>query len=260
MIDRVTTDDGIALHIDLQGAEGNPVLLLSNSLGTRLDMWAPQVEALASRYRVVRYDSRGHGRSSAPAGDYTIERLGRDAVAILDALNVSRARFCGLSMGGMVGMWLGTHVPERIETLVLANTAAWMGPPEVWQARIEAVLRDGMSAVTDAVIERWFTPGFRAAAPETVQGIAGMLLATPPAGYAGCCAAIRDMDQRQSLGIIRAPVLVIGGTHDPSTPLAKAQEIADAIAGARLVALDAAHLSNVEQAEAFTAALIEFLK
>jgi 3-oxoadipate enol-lactonase len=259
-VEKVTTDDGIDLYIEIEGAEGAPVLLLSNSLGTQLEMWAPQVEALTSRYRLVRYDSRGHGRSGASVGDYTIERLGLDAVAILDALNVPRARFCGLSMGGMVGMWLGTHEPERLERLVLANTAAWMGPPDAWQGRIEAVLRDGVGAITEAVVERWFTPGFRARALETVVGMIDTLRITPPGGYAGCCAAIRDMDQRETIRAIRAPTLVIGGAQDPATPLAKAQEIAEAIAGARLIVLDAAHLSNIEQPEAFTAALIEFLK
>jgi 3-oxoadipate enol-lactonase len=260
MMEKVTTDDGIDLHIEIEGAAGAPVLLLSNSLGTSLEMWAPQVEALTSRYRLVRYDSRGHGRSGASVGDYTIERLGLDAVAILDALNVPRARFCGLSMGGMVGMWLGTHAPERLERLCLANTAAWMGPPEAWQRRIEAVLRDGVGAIKEAVVERWFTPGFRARAHETVAGMSETLLITPPKGYAGCCAAIRDMDQREAIRAIFAPTLVIGGARDPATPLAKAQEIAEAIAGARLIVLDAAHLSNIEQPEAFTAALIEFLK
>ncbi len=259
-MNKITTDDGVGLHVEIAGKADGPALLLSNSLGTRLEMWDSQMAALTPHYRVIRYDSRGHGRSDAPKGDYTIERLGRDALAVLDSAGVAKTHFCGVSKGGMVGQWLGTYAADRVNRLVLANTAAIMGPPESWQSRIELVLKDGMAALTDAVIERWFTAAFRAARPDAIAPVRDMLLRTSPVGYAGCCAAIRDMDQRASIRAIAVPTLVIGGAFDPATPPEKAQEIARAIPGAKLLMLEAAHLSNIEQAEAFTAALLNFLE
>ena len=259
MIANVTTDDGIKLHVHVAGRDDAPALLLSNSLGTRLEMWDAQAPALTDKFRLIRYDSRGHGRSAVPDHGYTIERLGEDALQVLDALDVQSARFCGLSMGGMVGLWLASHAPDRVQRLVLANTAAQLGPIEMWDARIESVRTGGMAEIAKGVIERWFTPTFRASAPSAVMTIYDALLATSAVGYAGCCSAIRDMDQRARLGSIRAPTLVIGGVHDPATPIAKSREIADAIPGARLVVLDAAHLSNIERRDEFTAAMSDFL-
>ncbi len=258
-MDYVVVDDGRRIAIRIDGAVDRPPLLLSNSLGTTFRMWDAQIAALGEVFRVIRYDSRGHGRSDAPAGDYSIARLAADALAVLDSLHIETAAFVGLSKGGMVGQWLGAHAPERLTRLALANTAAWMGPASAWQGRIETVMRDGMGAITEAVLERWFTPRFREASPQAVAPVRDMLLATAPQGYAGCCAAIRDMDQRASLGAIAVPTLVIGGLQDPATPPATAEEIADGVAGSRLVMLDAAHLSNIEQPEAFTAALLDFL-
>jgi len=258
-IDYVVVDDGRRIAVRIDGPVDRPPLLLSNSLGTTLRMWDVQMPGLSEAFRVIRYDSRGHGQSDAPAGDYTIARLAADALAVLDSLHIETAAFVGLSKGGMVGQWLGAHAPHRLTRLVLANTAAWMGPAQGWQSRIDTVMEDGMGAITDAVLERWFTPGFRDAAPEAVAPVRDMLLATPPQGYAGCCAAIRDMDQRASLGAISVPTLVIGGLRDPATPPAKAEEIAAAVADSRLAMLDAAHLSNIEQPQAFTAALLDFL-
>jgi 3-oxoadipate enol-lactonase len=259
MIVDVTTDDGIKLYARVIGHDDAPPLLLSNSLGTRLEMWDAQVPTLAETFRVIRYDSRGHGRSAVPDRGYTIERLAKDALHVLDALDVQCARFCGLSMGGMVGIWLAAHAHDRVERAVFANTAAQLGPIEMWDARIESVRRGGMAEIATTVIERWFTPAFRASAPESVKSIYDGLLTTSPTGYAGCCTAIRDMDQRSTLGSIRAPILVIGGVHDPATPIVKSHEIADAIPGADLVALDAAHLSNIERRDEFTAAVSDFL-
>jgi 3-oxoadipate enol-lactonase len=258
-VDYVVVDDGRRIAIRIDGPMDRPPLLLSNSLGTTFRMWDAQMPHLSEAFRVIRYDSRGHGQSDAPAGDYSIARLGADAIAVLDSLHMETAAFVGLSKGGMVGQWLGAHAPERLTRLVLANTAAWMGPPQAWQARIEMVMRDGMGAITDAVLERWFTPGFREAAPEAVAPVRDMLLATAPQGYAGCCAAIRDMDQRSSLKAISVPTLVIGGLQDPATPPHMAEEIAAGVSSAQLVMLDAAHLSNIEQPQGFTAALLEFL-
>jgi 3-oxoadipate enol-lactonase len=258
-IDHVVADDGCRIALRIDGAADRPPLLLSNSLGTTFHMWDAQMPALSAAFRVIRYDSRGHGQSDAPAGDYSIARLAADALAVLDSLQIETAAFVGLSKGGMVGQWLGAHAPHRLSRLALANTAAWMGPAQGWRSRIETVMRDGMSAITEAVLERWFTPGFRDQAPDAVAPVREMLLATAPQGYAGCCAAIRDMDQRESLKAIRVPTLVIGGLHDPATPPAQAHEIADGVADAKLVMLDAAHLSNIEQPQAFTGALLEFL-
>ena len=251
--------NGVQLSYRLDGAPEAPLLLLSNSLGTELGMWDSQLAEFAKRFRVLRYDSRGHGGSEVLPGPYRIDDLGRDALALLDAVGVDRVRFCGLSMGGMVGMWLGSNAPERIERLVLCNTSPQIGTPELWNSRIELVRRGGMEAITPAVLERWFTSGFRARAPQAVEKVRRMLLTTSPEGYAACCAALRDMDQRDAIASIRAPTLVIAGAHDPATPPTDARAIAGRIPGATLMELEAAHLSNIEAADQFTATVLEFL-
>ncbi|MAM39073.1 MAG: 3-oxoadipate enol-lactonase [Sphingobium sp.] len=257
MGDFITAGDGCRIAYRLDGPEAAPVLLLSNSLGTAMEMWAPQMPALARSFRVLRYDSRGHGQSDAPAGAYSMDRLGRDVIELLDALAIPKVRFCGLSKGGMVGQWLGIRAPERLECLVLANTSPFMGPPSSWDGRIAAVHEGGMAGLVDAVLERWFTPSFLATGEEQIAPVRAMLTATDPGGYAGCCAAIRDMDMRPMLGLITTPTLVIGGSQDPATPPPHSELLASSIASARLVMLPAAHLSNVEQAEAFTGALFD---
>jgi 3-oxoadipate enol-lactonase len=253
------TIDGAQFNYRFDGPQEAPVLVLSNSLGTNYDMWLPQMDAYASRYRVLRYDSRGHGQSAVTPGPYTIEQLGRDVIALLDALDIERAHFCGLSKGGMVGMWLGVNAPRRINRLVLCNTAAKIGTAEIWNARIDAVRRGGMAAVADTVVERWFTEGFRTRDPAAVARVRQMLLDTPPDGYAACCAAVRDMDQRATIAHISHPTLVIAGAHDGVTSPADTRPIAEAVPGARYVELDASHLSNVEQASRFTEAVLGFL-
>lgn len=255
----VELPDGARLNYRFDGPASAPVLVLSNSLGTNLGMWDPQLPAFARRFRVLRYDTRGHGASAVTPGPYTIERLARDAVQLLDALKIERAHFCGLSMGGMTGMWLGVHHAERIDRLVLCNTAAQIGVPAVWNERIDKVQREGMAAVVDGVIERWFTSGFRERQPDAVQHVRRMIEATAPAGYAACCAAIRDMDQRESVSRIRAPTLVIAGTHDVATPAADGRVLAERVGGAQYVELAASHLSNIEQAAPFTDAVLRFL-
>jgi 3-oxoadipate enol-lactonase len=255
----VTTDDGCILFYQVDGDAEQPAVLLANSLGTTLEMWDPQVAALSKRYRVLRYDSRGHGRSGAPGGPYDIERLGRDALALIDALELGRVRFCGLSKGGMVGLWLGANAGDRLERLVIANSSAHVGNPEVWDQRIAAVRGQGMAAIVAGIIDRWFTPRFQRESPEAVERIARMLRACPPDGYVACCAAVRDMDRRSALAGIRAPTLVLGGTHDLATPMDHARLIASTVPGARLVELDAAHLSNVERSPEFNRHLLDFL-
>jgi 3-oxoadipate enol-lactonase len=253
---------GTRLHYQVdtgKGGDNAPWLILSNSLGTTLDMWQPQMPALLAHFRVLRYDTRGHGKSTTSTEAFTVEQLGRDVIALMDELAIDKAHFCGLSMGGMTGIWLGIHAGSRIDRLALCNTSARIGTPEVWNARIEKVRTEGMAPIVPAVIERWFTPSFRQRAPEQVESVRQMLLATDAAGYAANCAAIRDMDQRQDVSSIANPALVITGTHDMSTPADDGQWLASRIAGASYVELDAAHLSNWEQAEKFTAELLQFL-
>ncbi|TMG94951.1 MAG: 3-oxoadipate enol-lactonase [Betaproteobacteria bacterium] len=250
---------GARFHYRIDGPAAAPVVMLSNSLGTNLAMWDSQLASLKTRYRLLRYDSRGHGESAVTSGPYTIEQLAGDALALLDALEIERANFCGLSMGGMIGQWLGAHAPRRLGKLVLANTTAKIGSPETYNARIDAVRNGGMVAITDAVLARWFTPAFLTASPIAVARVRAMLDATPPDGYVACCEAIRDMDQRETVGGIGVPTLVIAGTHDVPTPPTDARFLADRIKGARYVELPAAHLSNIEAAPAFTSALIDFI-
>lgn len=214
----------------------------------------------AGHYRVLRYDSRGHGASAVPAGAYSMDRLGRDMVELLDALELQTVSFCGLSLGGMVGQWLGIRAPERVRRLILANTSAYMGPPRNWDARIEAVSREGMSAIAEASIARWFTPDFPAIWPKVVLPIREALLATDPTGYAGCCAAIRDMDMRRTGTLNQVPALILAGSHDPATPAADSEALAATLGHARIKFLEAAHLSNCERPEEFTAACLDFLR
>ncbi len=251
--------DGVRLAWRMDGPAGAPVLVLSNSLGTTHAMWAPQMAAFAQRRRVLRYDTRGHGASDAPAGAYGIDRLAQDVVELMDAAGVPRADVCGLSLGGMTAQRLGVVAPGRIDRLVLANTSAFMGPPAAWRARIEAVSASGMAAVADGVVARWFTPVFRERDPAAVSRVRDMLLAADPAGYAGCCAAIRDMDQRATAALIRAPTLVIAGAHDPATPPEHGRLLAAAVPGAVHRELQAAHLSNVEAPGPFGQAVLEHL-
>jgi 3-oxoadipate enol-lactonase len=255
----VTTDDGVRLWYQIEGSAAAPVIVLSNSLGTDLAMWDAQLPALTAQFQVLRYDARGHGQSSVPPQPYLVDRLGRDVLALLDACGIARAHFCGLSMGGMTGMWLAREAPERIDRLALCNTAARIGPPEVWDKRVETVRAAGMAAIVPGVIERWFTAPFRLRDPEAVARIVAMLRATPPEGYVAACLAIRDMDQRDQLATIRARTLVIAGAADQATPAADGRLVAERIPGARFVELAAAHLSNIEAADDFTAALLGFL-
>lgn len=256
---QVTAGDGCTIAWRIDGPAGAPLLLLSNSLGTAMAMWEPQMAAFTATRRVLRYDSRGHGGSGAPVGAYSIDRLGRDVVELLDALEIPQADFCGLSMGGMVGQWLGWRAPERIGKLVLANTSAYMGPPEAWDTRIRTVSEQGMAGMAEPVIQRWFRPSFVDLAPDSIAPVRSMLLATQAHGYAGCCAAIRDMDQRRVLGLIVPPTLVIAGTEDPATPMEHSEHLVAGIGGAQLQRLAAAHLSNVEQPAAFIEAVLQFL-
>lgn len=253
-------DDGCAIAFDYRPVEGGPVLILSPSLGTAMALFEPQLEAFEGRYSVLRYDPRGHGASDVAPGGSSMDRLGRDVIGLLDHLGIARAHFLGVSLGGMVGQWLGYRAPERLLRLVLANTSAYMGPPDGWAGRIAAVSAQGMDAVTDAVIERWFTPDFCRDHPARVDHARAMLLATDPQGYAASSAAIRDMDMRPTARLVAAPTLVVAGRRDPATPPEHARFLAETIPEAQLAEFDAAHLANLEQSFAFNTAVRAFLE
>jgi 3-oxoadipate enol-lactonase len=250
---------GEQFHVRADGPEAAPVLLLSNSLSSDLPMWDDQMPRWAARFRVVRYDQRGHGRSVVSPGPYTMDQLGRDAVAVLDHLGIARAHFCGLSMGGMVGMWLLTNARERIGRAVLANTSAHMGPPQLWNDRIALARAGGMGATVEPTVKRWFPAVFHASAPDTIDRMRAMIRRTPLAGYIGCCEAIRDMDQRETIRSIDTPTLVLIGANDPATTPEAGRLIHAAIRGSATAVLDAAHISNVEQPDAFTSTVLDFL-
>lgn len=232
----------------MDGPDGAPVVLMLSPIGGTAQLWEPQLPALAERFRVVRVDHRGHGRSPVPPGPYQLADLGADTLALIDRLGTEKVHVAGESLGGMVGIWLARHAPERLDRLALLCTSARLGPPEMWAERAEIVLAKGTEAVADGAIGRWFTESFRAREPELMARIRAMIAATPPVGYAGCCAAIQTMDQRAGLAAIRTPTLVIGGTDDPSTTPEHLRLIADGIPGSRYVQLDdCAHIANVQQ-------------
>jgi 3-oxoadipate enol-lactonase len=258
---RTRTADGTHIAWRSTGPADAPAVLMMHSLGSDGSMWAPQVAALAPSYRVVTIDTRGHGRSDVPPGPYRLDQLGADVVAVADDIGIDRFHAIGLSLGGQMAMWLGAHVPERVRSLVLANTGLKIGNDDSWRARIEGVTSGGMVAVRDAVLARWFAPGFVERRPDWYAEARATFDATDPAGYAACCASLRDTDLTPIAGRITAPTLVIGGDVDLATPPAEAERIHGLIAGSDLVVLeDAGHLSNLDQPEAFTARVLAFLR
>jgi 3-oxoadipate enol-lactonase len=248
----------LRVHYSLTGPADAPVAVFSNSLGSDLTMWEPQVPVFEKQFRVLRYDSRGHGQTSVPPGPYSIEQLGGDVLGVLDALQVAQAHFCGLSIGGMVGIWLGLHAARRFHSLVLCDTAARIGTIETWDARIEQIRQAGIPVISKAVVERWLSPDFRERHPETVLDMRRMLEETPVEGYLGCCAALRDADFRQDISSIRLPTLIIAGTRDLATTTTEGRFLAAKIPGARYAELGAAHISNRETPEQFNAELLRF--
>jgi 3-oxoadipate enol-lactonase len=252
--------DGCRLWFEIGGPRAAPPLLLANSIGTTIDLWGPQLPAWTDRFRLLRYDTRGHGRSEATPGPYALDQLGRDALAVLDAAGIERAAVCGLSLGGLTAQWLALHAPSRVERLVLANTAARIGTRESWATRIGQVAAGGMASIVDRVLALWFSEEFRRREPAVVARFAGVLADCPVDGYVGCCAALRDADLRDQLGGVTIPVLVIVGARDRATPPADGAALGEALAEARLLSLDAAHLANVEQPAGFAAAVVDFLR
>ncbi|MGW8394215.1 3-oxoadipate enol-lactonase [Pseudoduganella sp. HUAS MS19] len=256
----ITTGDNVRIAYRFDGAGHLPVLILSNSIGTSYRMWDGEVGALSQHFRVLRFDTRGHGASDVPAGDYSLDRLGRDVLELMDALGIRRAHFLGLSLGGFIGQWLAIHAPERIGRLVLANTAASLGP-EGFDEQITAVrAAPDMRDTAEGFLSRWFPPHMLAARHATVGKFRAMLLATENQGLAASLAAVRDADLRRTIGLIEAPTLVIAGRDDTVTSARHGAEIAAAIPGARLVTLPTVHLSNIEMPEEFSAAVLGFLR
>ena len=250
----------ITVHYDLTGPVGAPVVLFANSIGTSFHIWDTQAARLAERYRVLRYDMRGHGLSGVTPAPYSMDRLADDALALLDALGIERAHVCGLSIGGMMAQRLAAKAPQRVGSLVLCDTASRIGPPSVWEDRIAAIRAGGLSSIAQGVMARWFTERFRAERPEQVNGFVAMLSRTTDEGYIGCASAIRDADLRDDAARIASPTLVVVGDQDLATPPALVRELAEAIPGARFAVIaDAAHIPCVEQAEALTVQLLDFL-
>ncbi len=255
----VTTEDA-QLRCEHSPRPGAPALLLLNPLGTSLEVWDDQFQPLCERYELVRFDARGHGESTTGSkSELTMEQLARDALAVLDACGIARAHLCGLSVGGMTAMQVATLWPDRVLKIALCSTSPYLPSRETWNTRIETVRKQGMAPLVDGILQRWFTTPYRTAHPEQAERIRAMLLAAKPEGYAACAAAIRDMDQRQSIKTITAKTLVVGGTQDPGTTPADHELIAASIPGAQLVMLEAAHLLHIERQQEFTETLLQFL-
>jgi 3-oxoadipate enol-lactonase len=251
--------EGGQIHYRLDGKQESPVLVLSNSLGTDLSMWEAQVPVFTEHFRVLRYDSYGHGASTFTAGGFKIDRLGQDVVRLLDHLGMAAVSFCGLSVGGLVGQWLGLHAPKRLGKLALCNTAAQIGTADSWNSRIEAVNRGGLASISKSILERWFTPPFHEREPGTVDRFRKILEATPSKSYIATCEAIRDADLRGEVSKIRAKTLVITGTQDKATPPESGQYLAGQIDASQYVEFDTAHLSNVELPQRFSEEVVTFL-
>jgi 3-oxoadipate enol-lactonase/4-carboxymuconolactone decarboxylase len=255
------TIDKNRIFYRLEGKAGKPALVLSHSIGTDLGMWSPQVEDLLSHFQVLRYDTRGHGASDSPANEYSVEELGRDVLGLVDALGNSKFAFCGISLGGAIGQWLGVHASNRLTHLVLANTSPKFGARTNWETRMATVREKGMSGVVDMAMQRFFSAETLARGDAYAEAIKSVLLGTDPVGYIGCCAALRDFDGTEWLRNIRVPTLVIAGDRDVSTPWeGNGEVLAREIPGALALRLSAAHLSNLERPRSFTAALLEFLQ
>jgi 3-oxoadipate enol-lactonase len=251
--------NGCPIHYEIEGDEKKPVLMFCNSLGTTLHMWDGQMPEVTKHFRVLRYDRRGHGKSGVPAGPYNMEMLGRDALAVLDAAKIEKTNWCGLSMGGMVGMWMGAKAPDRVNKLILSNTSSYIENKQMWTDRIALVKEKGLGAILQGTLERWFTKEFRDREPQKVKLIGDMFMATNPEGFTGCGAAVRDMDHREILKSIKAPTMVIAGKQDLGTTVEMGEFVRKNIPGASMTLFDAAHIANVESEHDYTDAVIGFL-
>lgn len=257
----VAMDDLVELKVEADPESGRPPLLFINALGTNLHLWDGQMEPFRAHFRVIRYDTRGHGASEVPRGPYSIERLGRDALGVLDALAIPHARIVGLSKGGVEGAWLAANAPSRVDRLVTCGSLPKLSPPEMWTERAAAAREKGMTALIDGVMGRWFTEGFRTMHPGKVQPIKDMVLRAHPEGYAAVCEALRDLDLTETVKSIACPVLVTTGEHDPAVTPEKAEAFAATIPGAEYKTIPAAsHIANVEAKAAFDEIVLDFLK
>jgi 3-oxoadipate enol-lactonase / 4-carboxymuconolactone decarboxylase len=249
----------LTLHYQLDGLADKPVLMLSNSLGSDLSMWDWLLPKLLPHFRILRYDTRGHGQSVVTPEPYTLEQLGTDVIDLLDAFQIDKAYFCGLSLGGLTGQWLGIYHPDRLHKLVVCNTAARVGTVDGWNERIEAVRQTGVVAMAPAILSRWITDGYKQTHPDVEHKLLAMIRRSPAEGYAACCAALRDADLRDQINQITLPTLVITGQYDPVTTVADGQFIGQEVPNALLVQLRSAHLSAVEAVDAFADVLLSFL-
>lgn len=248
------------IHYETAGSPGLPALVFSNSLGTTLEMWDAQARELSKDYHVVRYDTRGHGRSSDPAGPYSLAQLGGDVLALMDYLSISHAHFCGLSMGGLTAQWLGVHAYDRIDKLVIANSAARVGTVDGWRQRARMAREEGLAGIANGAAGRWFTPDFVAREPERVAALVAAMRKGSADGYAACCEALAVADLRGEIDTIPNATLIIAGAHDPVTTPVDAVFMQKRIKGAATVTLAASHISNIEAPEAFNQALTAFLR
>ncbi len=251
--------NGVRLHYEVSGCAGAPTLVLLNSLGSSLQMWDRTLPVFEAKFRVLRSDMRGHGRSEVAAEAFTIEQLGRDVLKLMDAVQAEKASICGVSLGGLVGLWLGIHAPDRVDKLILANTAAKIGTREIWEQRIETVNANGMDALATATLERWFTPDYRSKHPEDMERIRRMIAVTDPQGYIACCSVLRDADLRGDAVQVKAESLVIAGTHDPATPPADGRALRTTIQHSSYLELNASHMSAWECADEFAGAVVDHL-
>lgn len=252
--------NGEHFHYTLDGKSDAPVLMLSNSLGTRQTMWSAQVDALRQSFRVLTYDTRGHGALTSPPGPYTLELLGTDVTHLLDHLDISSVLFCGISMGGIIGQWLAVHAPQRVTKLVICNSAARIGTNQAWLERAALVRRQGIDSVADSAASRWFTEAFIASNKTAVASLIDTLRTVSAEGYASCCEALAHADMRDEISKITAPTLIIAGQYDPVTTPEDADFMARRISDAQRVDLPASHLSNIEASQAFNNVLAQFLK
>jgi 3-oxoadipate enol-lactonase len=255
----IDASDGCLIHLTIDGPQDAPILILSHPLGADLTIWERQIEPLSAHFRLLRYDSRGHGKSGAPASATSMARLGQDVLDVMDALDIEAADWCGVSLGGMVGQWLGANSPDRFRSMIFSNTSCYYPDKSSWNDRIKAVTANGTSAVVDSVPARWFTPAFVAQEPAAVKALQDILASMSADGYAGCCEAIKAMDHRDLLKDITARVLVIAGEHDLATPLPHSEYLHDHITRSDLVILNAGHISNLERAAEFSQNVLEFL-
>ena len=252
--------NGTEINYRWDGDDKLPVLVLSNSLTTNFHLWDEQIPAFTKHFRVLRYDNRGHGGSSSPLGEYTLDEIAGDALALLDHFRITKASLCGISLGGMVGMWLGIHYPDRMDKLVLCNTSSDVSPPDPWQARIDTVKAGGMAAIGEAVLERFLSERFRATRSPKIELVNSMLLSCDVDGYAGCCAAVRDMSLTKQLAQMSTSTMVIAGELDPATPVSHSELMIEHIKGAKLVVITGvAHLSNLEKPDEYNETVLQFL-